>query len=128
MKNNFSVYVKQTKGEFKGQYKSIRGEANAVFPFSFGQLLDEQLDEAHLVIKYSPIEYYEPLTEFKIELKQEGVVKKTLYMVVAQDKTREFPIGKKVYEHTLYLIERTKLLEGLLCQSITFTNSLGKDF
>ena len=30
----------------------------------------------------------------------------------------------KTYTHNLYLIERTKLLEGALCQSLTFSNPL----
>ncbi|MBQ7760449.1 MAG: hypothetical protein IJ400_00180 [Clostridia bacterium] len=29
----------------------------------------------------------------------------------------------KAYKHDIYLIERTKLLEGIVCQSIAFTNS-----
>ena len=37
--NNFSVYIKEN-----GTYNKVN--AVAVFPFSFGQLLDEQLDEA----------------------------------------------------------------------------------
>lgn len=32
------------------------------------------------------------------------------------------------YKHDLYLIERTKLLEGIVCQSITFTNTLGHNY
>jgi hypothetical protein len=32
------------------------------------------------------------------------------------------------YKHDLYLIERTKLLEGIVCQSITLTNSLYRDY
>ena len=31
----------------------------------------------------------------------------------------------KSYKHDLYLIEPTKLLEGILCQSLSFTNTLG---
>ena len=34
----------------------------------------------------------------------------------------------KSYTHDLYLVERTKLLEGILCQSLTFTNSLGVNY
>ena len=36
-------------------------------------------------------------------------------------------MGKGTYTHELYLIERTKLLEGILCQSMTFTNTLGNN-
>lgn len=34
----------------------------------------------------------------------------------------------KTYKHKIYLVERTKLLEGTLCQSITFTNPLGNNY
>lgn len=34
----------------------------------------------------------------------------------------------KFYTHKLNLLERTKLLEGILCQSLTFTNSLIVDY
>ncbi len=34
----------------------------------------------------------------------------------------------KFYKHDIYSIERTKLLEGILCQSICFTNSLKRDY
>lgn len=34
----------------------------------------------------------------------------------------------KFFTHKLQLIERTKLLEGIPCQSITFTNVLGRNF
>ena len=35
-------------------------------------------------------------------------------------------VSIKSYKHDLYLIEPTKLLEGILCQSLTFTNVLTK--
>lgn len=39
--NNFYVQYKQEKG---GAFTNIKG--NAVFPFTYGELLDERLDEA----------------------------------------------------------------------------------
>ena len=119
--NNFSVYIKEN-----GIYNKIN--AVSVFPFNFGQLLDEQLDEARLIIKLSQNKHYEPLTEIRIDfLNRDGDKSNVLeskYFVVAQDKSREFPVGKGTYTHELYLIERTKLLEGVFCQSLTFTNPL----
>ena len=47
-------------------------------------------------------------------------------MVVASDNVTELPAGSGKYKHELYLIERTKLLEGYIGQSLTFTNALGK--
>ena len=86
--NNFSVYIKENNA-----YKKIN--AVAVFPFTVSQLLDEQLDEARLIIKNSPDEYYEPLTAVKIELLENGNVVKEYYFVVAQNNAYEFPIGAK---------------------------------
>jgi hypothetical protein len=119
---NFRVYTKKD-GAYNNKIDGV-----AVFPLSIGELLDEQLDEAHLTIKLSHTEHFEPLTDVRIELLQDGVVVKNLYMIIASDNSFEFPIGKGTYTHNLYLIERTKLLEGTLCQSITFTNSLGNTF
>ena len=71
--NSFKIYL---DGELiidytdNGTYDKIN--AIAVFPFSFGQLLDEQLDEAHLTVKLSPKEHYEPLTEIKIDITDGG--------------------------------------------------------
>lgn len=119
---NFKVYTKKD-GAYNNKIDGV-----AVFPLSIGELLDEQLDEAHLTVKLSKTEHFEPLTDVRIELLQDNEVVKNLYMIIASDNSFEFPIGKKTYTHNLYLIERTKLLEGILCQSITFTNSLGNTF
>ncbi|MBQ4509785.1 MAG: hypothetical protein II984_03585 [Clostridia bacterium] len=119
--NKFSVLVKK-------QNNYIVVDGNTVFPLNFANLLDEQLDEAHLIIRNSKKKIYDPLTEFKIELKQDDIIVKELYLVLAQDKPREFPTGSNFYVHDLYLIERTKLLEGICCQSTTFTNVLKRNY
>ncbi len=119
--NKFSVLVKK-----QNNYSVVDG--NTVFPLNFANLLDEQLDEAHLIIRNSKEKTYDPLTEFKIELKQDDIIVKELYLVLAQDKPREFPTGSNFYVHDLYLIERTKLLEGICCQSTTFTNVLKRNY
>ena len=121
---NFTVYRKDN-----GKYTDIKTFSEiAVFPLSFSNLLDEQLDEMKLIIRNSSVKCFTPLTEFRIDLKQIGTVKKSLYMIVANDNPREFPNGSNKYTHELYLIERTKLLEGVLCQSISFTNPLERNY
>ena len=58
----------------------------------------------------------------------------TLNMLVATDRTFNSPRGLKnadnklTYTHTLYLIERTKLLERFVGEGLTFTNALGNDY
>lgn len=58
----------------------------------------------------------------------------TLNMLVATDRTFNSPRGLKnadnklTYTHTLYLIERTKLLERFVGEGLTFTNALGNEW
>ncbi len=109
----------------------IEFDGTSVFPFSYANLLDERLDEAYLTIYNDSVEYYKPTTVVEVELHNstDNVDKtRTKYYIVAQDTPLEMPVGSGKYKHTLYIIELTKLLEGILCQSLTFTNCLGKDY
>ena len=121
MGNTFSVKIKKN-----GDFVDITG--TAVFPFSFGDLLDERLDEAYLRLVKDTTPYYEPLTEFEITIKYGALINSPLYFVVASDTPVNFPVGSEYYKHEIYLIERTKLLEGVLCPSVTFTNSKSTDY
>ena len=51
-----------------------------------------------------------------------------VYMFIANDRGIETPVGSGRYNHELYLIERTKLLERYICESLTFTNPLGNNY
>ena len=117
--NNFYIYVKNN------EWQSISG--TPVFPFNYGQLLDERLNEAYITVMNSDIKSYRPTTEIRIDLVEnarEAEEKTTSqYYIVASDNAYEYPVGSGKYKHKLYLIERTKLLEGIMCQSITFTNA-----
>lgn len=54
---------------------------------------------------------------------------KTVNYVIANDNAIEYKYGNKiVYDHEIYLIELTKILEGFICDSITFTNALGNNY
>ena len=53
---------------------------------------------------------------------------KTILMVVASDNAIEVPINSGLYNHDIYLIELTKIMEGYIGDSITFTNALGNDY
>lgn len=46
----------------------------------------------------------------------------TKYFIVASDNASEIIPGSGRFEHEIYLIERTKLLEGFIGDSLTFTN------
>ena len=110
--NTFSVFIKEG-----GTWKETKGKP--VFPFSRGELLDERLDEAYITLVNDPREIYSPLTEIKVSVGSDSK-----YYVVARDDAVKNPLTK-LYKHSLYLLERTKLLEGVICPSLTFTNSGG---
>lgn len=57
--NTLKVYVKKN-----GDYTVIEGN---VVNITTDELLDEQLDQARLVVINSLVDNYPPLTEFKIE-------------------------------------------------------------
>ena len=115
--NKFEIYIKQD-----GKYQPI--QATPVFPFSWGELLDERLDEAYITVYDSPEKTYKRLTDVKVTITNRPR-EKDEYFIIASDNSYELPVGSGKYKHDIYLIERTKLLEGIYCSSITFTNQLG---
>lgn len=115
--NKFEISIKQD-----GEYQPI--QATPVFPFSWGELLDERLDEAYITLYDSPEKTYKRLTDVEVTITNGPRVKKE-YFIIASDNSYELPVGSGKYKHDIYLIERTKLLEGIYCSSITFTNSKG---
>ena len=121
--NTLIVYVKQN-----GEYIPIRG---AIVNFTTDELLDEQLDQARLVVINSPVENYPPLTEFRIDFLSNNIVEKSVFYLSGESNTITYlaPINnEKRYKIDVLLIERTKLLEGIMCQSLTFTNAKGKQW
>ncbi len=130
----------------------------ALNPIRHADLFDEQLDEASLTMKQVPAEIFQPLTYVKIThtnisegifsdtylerikkrsdrtttitVDDNGKVTETLalFYVIANDNSIEVPVGSGRYDHTIYLIELTKILEGFIGDSITFTNALGNNY
>lgn len=100
---------------------TIGGDTVAiVYPFSFNNLKDEALDEAQITFYSSTKKEYPPNTPVAITFGD-----KTNTYVVASDNATELPIGSGKYKHSMGLIEETKILEGIICPSLTFTNSRG---
>ena len=114
--NKFTISIKQD-----GEYQPI--QATPVFPFSWGELLDERLDEAYITLYDSREKTYKRLTDVKVTINEKEDESK--YFIIASDNSYELPVGSGKYKHDIYLIERTKLLEGIYCSSITFTNAKG---
>ena len=102
---------------------------NAVLPIKWGGLLDERLDEGHLSLKSVAKNIFEPLTPVELSL---GITAKpqteTCDFVVASDEASENPPGSGQYDHELTLIEPTKLLERIPCETLSFQNSLGRTY
>ncbi len=98
------------------------------FPIKWSQLLDEQLDEASLMLIRTKTKNIPPLTDVVITMwnEKDPSVAQTLNMIVASDKSDEIPAGSGRYNHEMYLIEQTKYLEGFLCRSQGYVNSLGR--
>lgn len=128
--NNFSLeYAKDETNASVGAWYPVSGMP--VFPFSFGSLLDERLDEAYVTIVRDSKPIYESNTLFRVGFHKnvsEEDEKTYAYYICASDNAHEMPIGSGKYTHKLYLIEATKRLEGIMCQSLTFTNTGGTDY
>lgn len=132
--------------------------AYATNPVKHSELLDEQLDEAFITLKRCPLYSIEPMTEVRIihttesagifsdayyakilsQSEDNGTVMtfsagkitetRTLDYIVANDTAIEVPAGSGRYDHQVYLIELTKIFEGFIGDSITFTNALGNNY
>lgn len=115
MKKFTARYKDQDQG---GKWHDMR----CVFPLNYGARLDEQLDECYLNTILDPKEEYLPTTEVEIVIDDDGT-EVTQNYIVASDNAMECPIGSGKYKHELHLIEPTKLMEGIICQSLAFTNT-----
>ena len=105
--------------------------ANAVFPFKYGDFLDEQLDYATLTLSQVSPEVYAPLTPVYITITSNGtngVQSKEKTYLIAEDSAYETPNGSGFYRHELMLIEETKYLEGFMVESLCVTNANGRQF
>ncbi len=116
--NYFSLY----------HWNGIKWEAisNPVFPPGFSSLLDERLDEAYVTFYNAKKDEYKPTDAFALTFYENGKAVKNLGLCVAMDRVTNLPLGSNRYKHELSLIEPTKLAEGIMCQTLTFTNDLGK--
>lgn len=110
---------------FNDKWQDLKGLTN---PVNIGQRLDERLDEAVINIKGSALEYIQPTTRVRLITDAGTEQEKEHYFIVANDNSVEIPIGGGKYNHELSLIEATKLLEGIQCQTLTFTNSNGMSY
>ena len=101
--------------------------ANTVFPYSYGNLLDESLDEANLSVVLSTKQKLAIQTKLTAIITNDTKTYTRTY-VVASDTVEEKPLGSGKYTHSLYLLEETKLLESITCGELAFTNTKAQAF
>ena len=90
--NKFTVSIKQG-----GTWQRIK--ATPVFPFSWGELLDERLDEAYITVYDSPEKTYPRLTKVKVSITN-GAKVKDEYFILASDNSHErLCISRKILLH-----------------------------
>ena len=92
-------------------------------PIKWNALLDERLDEGRLSIRQVTTELYPIGAQVKITV---GDTDKDF--IISADESVEVPPGSSKYDHELSLIEPTKMLEGIVVESLTFTNNLGRTY
>lgn len=98
-------------------------------PVVNAMLQDERLDEANIIVYQSNTKVFERGLKMRVTIQSEnneGIkTKKDIDYIVANDHSAEMPVGSGKYKHEIYLIEETKRLEGIICQSLCFTNTSG---
>lgn len=126
IKNSAAVYI-----------NGINLTHYTVMPLKWGNFLDEQLDEMYISLRHCPIKNFKPLTPVEIHFSNtlywgsatidtQKRVKR--YLVANDSNAEESPVGKKLYNHNLYIIEITKYAECIVVDTITFTNDLGRNY
>lgn len=108
----------------------------AVFPLKKANMLDERLDEAYISLRHVRIDKFSPAT--RVEITERNAVlygtntisseSNTTHYIVVNDDAVESPAGSGLYDHDIYIVELTKLLELVVTESLTFTNALGKNY
>ena len=93
-------------------------------PLSIGNYLDKQLDERYISF-YSKKAVYRCGAIVGIGYKKDDqALTEWEYFILGRDSSAQSSFKKGVYFHQdAFLLEATKYLEGILCQSITFTNT-----
>ncbi len=97
--------------------------SNVAMPLKWNALLDERLDEGRMSVRHVTTKLYPLGAQVKITV--DDTVED---FIISADESTEIPVGSGYYNHELSLIEPTKLLEGIVVESLTFTNNLGRTY
>lgn len=83
----YDLYI---KSKVTGEYELIDG---TVTPLTTEDLLDEELDQAFIVLSNSTIESILPTTEVKVLIHQDGEADIEKYYIVGSDESTEIPFN-----------------------------------
>ena len=126
IKNSAVIYI-----------NGINLTAFTVMPLKWGNFLDERLDEMYIGLRHCPFENFKPLTPVEIHFSNELYFGSTTvdtqtdikrYLIADDQNATENPVGSGLYDHDLYIIELTKLLECIAVDTNTITNDLGRNY
>lgn len=98
-------------------------DARVALPVKWNTLLDERLDESRLSLRNEQTKLYRIGAPVSIRVNN---TQKDF--IISADESKEIPAGSGRYDHELSLIEPTKILEGIIVESLTFTNNLGRTY
>ena len=95
-------------------------------PFSAQNKLDESLDLSYIVLKNSTkATPFMPFLKANLPITQGDTTKSEIWYI-ADDQVTEI-LGNELYEHNITLIEETKILERLVCDTKTITQPLSNE-
>jgi hypothetical protein len=94
--------------------------------FTLSDKIDVELDSATLIIPYTTRELpYRPFTKVKFYFKNVG---QPLIYYVSDDSVARLSSASAFFQHSLVLIEPTKILERFKCVDMTFTQPIDDAF
>ena len=99
-------------------------EKNVALPIKWNSLLDERLDECILNINNVTDSIFRIGDEVKIRIYPQI----ELDFIIASDTSTQVPAGGNRYNHELKLIEPTKILEGIVVETLAFAQPVTSQF
>lgn len=109
-------------------------EGEIVYPVTGSRTLDGMLGELYIYTVKSPVAHYTPMSRMTVEIfdpQDDGAVSPTgfiFYGVISDDEAKEEPLGSGLYSHTIHLQAQIRETDGIICQTLTFTNLLKKTY
>jgi len=98
------------------------------FPIKWENALDERLDTARISLKQFPKSIIQPMSPAVITVTDKEEKTLSLRAIITTDEAIEVPVGSGLYDHEIFMLEETKILEGIVVDTLVFTNPLGKDY